>query len=336
MALAFDTIASTTLNNYRKTLTDNIFNDHPLLYWLKDKGRVRMLGGGDQIIEPIIHLEGDSPAVNTGGTPRTTGSYAEYEDISITPVDTATSAAYDWKTIVGTIAISGLEELKNSGEEAIINLLEAKIMQTEETLKSNLSTMLWATSLATSSDVLGLPQIIDSTGDTIGGIAVGDFSGWSSVEQDKTAVAFADVDLRAMVRSAHNTTSKGGKNGPDVVFSGQALFENYESDLVPQLRYSSTKLADSGFRNLEVNGIPWMWDYDAPANTIFGVASKYLGLVGHKDRWFKQSKFSEGLSAADGGVGTTVDARYALITAALELTCRNRRRHFKITNIAES
>lgn len=335
MALAFDTIAATTIHNYRKTLTDNIFNDHPLLYWLKDKGRVRMLSGGDRIIEPIIHLVGDSPTVNSGGTPASTGSYGEYEDIDITPVDTATAAAYDWKTIVGTIAISGLEELKNTGEEALVNLLEAKIMQTEETLKSNLSTMLWATSLARSTDVNGLPLLVDSTG-TVGDIAPGDFAGWSSVEQDKTAVAFADVDLRAIVRNAHNTASKGGKNGPDVVFSGQTLFENYESDLVPQLRYSSNKLADSGFRNLEVNGLPWMWDYDAPANTIIGVASKYLGIVGHKDRWFKQSKFSEGLSAADGGVGTTVDARYALITAALELTCRNRRRHFKVINIAES
>ena len=334
MALAFDTIASTTLNNYRKTLTDNIFNEHPLLYWLKDKGRVRMLSGGDQIIEPIIHVVGDTPTV--AAADRTTGSYGEYEDIDITPVNTATSAAYDWKTIVGSIAISGLEELKNSGEEALINLLEAKIMQAEETMKANLSTMLWNTSLAETTDVLGLPQIIDSTGDTIGGIAVADFNGWASVEQDKTAVAFADVDLRAMVRSIHNTTSRGGKNGPDVVFSGQTLFENYESDLVPALRYSSTKLADSGFRNLEVNGIPWMWDYDCPANQIFGIASKYLGIVGHKDRWFKQTKFSEGLSAADGGVATTVDARYALITAALELTCRNRRRHFKLINVATS
>jgi hypothetical protein len=336
MPLDFDSIASTTLKNYRKTLTDNIFDEHPLLFWLKEKKRVRFLDGGETIVEPLLYSLGDL------GT--ATGSYSGYDAITINPVETTTAAQYNWKQIAGTVAISGLEELKNNGEQAIINLLEAKILQAEETLGDALAGMVWSAAAPANSgkDVTGLGVLIgDNVSDTAasltaamtGGISSTDYSWWRSVVQDKTAVAAGDVDLRAFVRNAYNTASKGGKNKVDVVFSGQTAFEQYEADLMPSVRRTNTKVADAGFTNLEVQGVPWMWDHEAPSDEIFGITSKYLGLVGHSKRWFKQSKFTEGLSAADGGVATTVDARYSIITAALELTCRNRRRHFRIHNI---
>jgi len=39
----FDALLSTTLANYRKQLTDNVFTARPLTYFLMDKGRIRML-----------------------------------------------------------------------------------------------------------------------------------------------------------------------------------------------------------------------------------------------------------------------------------------------------
>jgi hypothetical protein len=336
MPLDFSTIAATTLKNYRRTLTDNIFDGHPLLFWLKEKKRVRMLDGGENIVEPLLYSAGDL------GT--ATGSYSNYDAISINPVETATAAKYDWKQIAGTIAISGLEELKNNGESAIVNLLEAKILQAEETLSDALAGMLWSSAIPANSlkDVTGLGVLIgDATTDTAasilaahtGGISSTDYSWWRSHTANKTATAAGDVDLRAFVRNAYNTASRGGKDKVDAVFSGQLAYEQYEADLLPSVRRTNTKVADAGFDNLEVQGVPWMWDHEAPASTVYGISSKYLGLVGHSARWFKQSKFTEGLSAADGGVATTVDARYSIITAALELTCRNRRRHFRIYNI---
>ena len=53
---------------------------------------------------------------------------------------------------------------------------------------------------------------------------------------------------------------------------------------------------------------------------MYGLNSKYIGLVGHTDRWFKQSPFSDGLSAAAGGNATTVDARYSIITTFGNMT----------------
>lgn len=324
MALDYNDLTATTLANYRETLTDNVFDSHPVLFHLKDKGRVRMLGGGEQIVEPLIHTEGDAVQM-----------YQDYDAISITPVNTATAAKYDWKAIAATIAISGMEEAKNSGEDAVINLLEAKIMQAEETLKNSLSTQLFAATPG-ANDINSLPYLIGNGAGAVGGILPADMATWVSEVQDKALVAYADVDLRAIVRNAYNNASKGGPDRVDLVISSQALFERYEEDLVATVRRVQKKMQDAGFQNLEVQGVPWVWDWNAPAGTIFGLNSKYLGFVGHKDRWFKQSKFTEGLSAAAGGVATTVDARYSIITAFLELTCRNRRRQFKVTGIAEA
>ena len=78
---------------------------------------------------------------------------------------------------------------------------------------------------------------------------------------------------------------------------------------------------------------PIYWDRDCPAQMAYGLNSKYITLVGHSQRWFKQSPFSDGLSAVAGGNATTVDARYSLITTYGNLTVNNRARHFVVNAI---
>jgi hypothetical protein len=67
---------------------------------------------------------------------------------------------------------------------------------------------------------------------------------------------------------------------------------------------------------------------------VFGINSKYLTLVGHKDRWFKNSGFTDNTASshASSGASTITDARYAIITAYGNLTVRNRARHFRMVN----
>lgn len=331
----FDTLLSTTLDNYRSTLTDNVFNSRPVLYHLMEKNRLRMLSGGNKIVEPLIYDEGQA------------GSYGEWEQLTITPKDGISAAEFDWKSLYATIAISGLEEAKNNGEEQVISLLEAKTMQAEQTLKNKVSTMLFAETLAAGTDWNGLGILIgDHTTPTttVGGIdctAVGN-EYWRSIVRDKTAVAFADVDVRSFVAEAANSASDSGTDRIDAVFTAQDVFELYESQLTPQVRYSDVESANAGFQNLMVQGVPMYWDFDCPAGTIYGVNSKYIGFAGHNSRWFKQSAFSDGLSGntssahASNGNASTVDARYAVITAYGNMTVRNRKRHFKIENVATS
>lgn len=318
----YDALLTTTINNYRKTLVDNVFGDRPLFYWLLKRGqRFRQLSGGANIVEHLVYAGPNA------------GSYGQWDAISITPIQGLTAAEFPWRMVQASIAISGLEEAQNNGEAAIINLLQARTMQAEESLRDAMNVMVYGDGTGNGGkDFLGLGALVASTEGpaTVGGISVTDNVWWRSQVYDRTGGTAAN--LQAYLRTAYNAASKGS-DAPDALFSDYDVFELYESQLLPNVRYSDVETVNSGFTNLRFKRAVWMPDTDAPSQTVYGLNSKYISLVGHRDRWFKVSKFQDGLSAANGGNATTVDARYALITAFGNMTVSNRARHFKVYNV---
>jgi len=121
---SYDALLSSTMRVYRSKLQDNIFGKSPLFWWLNDKGRRKTQNGGYQIMQPLLY-----------GVNSTIDFFDPYDVFDVTPQEGITTAKYDWKNLGGTISISGTEERKNNGENAIFNLLEAKVMQLEETMK---------------------------------------------------------------------------------------------------------------------------------------------------------------------------------------------------------
>lgn len=301
----FDTLLSTTIANYQKRLTDNIFTARPLTYWLMDKGRLRMENGGTKIVEPLIY-----------GTNSTVASYADYDTVSLTAQTGISAAEYDWKQIAASIAISGIEEAKNNGEQAILNLLEAKVMQAEESLKEKFNQMFYADGTGNSNkDWLGLAAIVDNTG-TVGNIPGATDTWWRSYKES-TAAALS----LAYMTTGYNSVSVGNDH-PDMLITTQTLFEKYEALLQPALRYTDTKTADAGFQNLMFKAAPVTYDVHCQAGVLYFLNSKYLTLVGHSQKWFTQTEFVR---------PENMDARYALIFAYGNLTCRNRARLGKLT-----
>jgi len=304
----FDTLLSTTIANYRKTLTDNVFTARPLTYFLMDKGRIRMLNGGTKIVEPLIY-----------GTNSTVASYSGYDTLSLTPQEGISAAEYDWKQYAVSIAISGIEEAKNNGEQAILNLLEAKIMQAEESMKEGFNQMFFGDGTGNSGkNWLGLGAIVES-GNTVGGInsASGQGNDWWRSYEENTAGALT----LAQMTTAYNSVSVGNDH-PDMVLTTQTLFEKYESLLQPQLRYTDTKTADAGFQNLLFKAAPVAYDVHCTAGVVYFLNSKYLTLVGHSDKWFANTEFVR---------PENLDARYSLIMCYGNLTCRNRAKQGKLT-----
>jgi hypothetical protein len=295
----FSTLLATTLANYRDQLTDNIFTARPLTNHLMEKGRVRMLDGGTKIVEPLIY-----------GLNSTVSSYAGYDTIGLTAQEGISAAEYEWKQYAASIAISGIEEAKNNGEAAIVNLLEAKIMQAEESMREGFNQMFFGDGTGNSGkNWLGLDALI-ADDNTVGGIdrtAVGNDFWQSYVEDTAGALSLADMS------TAYNSVSVGNDH-PDMVLTTQTLFEKYESLLQPQLRYTDSKTADAGFQNLLFKSAPVVYDVHAPSGTMFFINSKYLTLVGHSGKWFAQTDFVR---------PENMDARYALIMCYGNLTCRN-------------
>ncbi|CAB4139904.1 hypothetical protein UFOVP355_59 [uncultured Caudovirales phage] len=303
----FDALLSTTLANYRDQLTDNIFTARPLTYFLQDKGRIRMLNGGTKIVEPLIYAESS-----------TVKSYSGYDSIALTAQGGITAAEYDWKQYAASIAISGIEEAKNNGEQEIINLLEAKIMQAEESMREGFNRMFYADGTGNSGkDWNGLGNIVEASG-TVGGInrATSGNEYWRSYEEN-TATALT----LAQLATGYNSVSVGNDH-PDMVLTTQTLFEKYEALLQPQLRYTDTRTADAGFQNLLFKAAPVVYDEHCTAGVVYFLNSKYLTLVGHSAKWFAQTEFVR---------PEDLDARYALIMCYGNLTCRNAAKQGKLT-----
>jgi hypothetical protein len=80
--------------------------------------------------------------------------------VDVSPSDVLTSAVYDYKQLAGNVTISGLEQVKNSGTEAVINLLEARINVLEKSLMNSLSTSIYSDGTGSSGKEVGGLQLL--------------------------------------------------------------------------------------------------------------------------------------------------------------------------------
>ena len=125
-------IITTTLRNRSKQLADNVTNHNPLLNRMREKGNMTTVSGRDIVRELEYASNG------------TVAFYNGYEVLDTSPQDVITSATFDYKQLAGSVTISGLEQIKNSGSEAIINLLESRIGVLEKSMENSLATSLFS------------------------------------------------------------------------------------------------------------------------------------------------------------------------------------------------
>lgn len=307
MAFAdYNALLSTTLKNYRPTLVDNIFKAAVLLDHMNERGRVVVEEGGTSIVEPLVYAANSTAAV-----------YAGYDTISLTPQDGISVAEYDWKQMAASIAISGIEEAKNRGKEQVIKLLNAKIMQAEESLRELMNGQLF-TGTGAGNNFFGLNAIVATTNNTVGGINSTTETWWNpSVNSTATALTLA------LMTTAYNNAGNGN-DVPDIIVTTQTLFEKYESLLTPQVRYQDTAKANLGFQNLMFKQTPVVFDKVATAGNMYFLNTKYLKLTGMNGHWFETTDFQTG--TVNGK-----DARYAIILSYGALTCSNRARQAALT-----
>ena len=309
----FNSLLSTTLQNYQPTLVDNIFKDLVLLNHLNERGRVRVEEGGTQIIEPLMYAVNDTVA-----------TYSGYDAIDLTPQEGISAAEYDWKQMAASIAISGIEEAKNRGTEAIIKLLNAKIQQSEMSLKSSLNDMLYSNGTGNGGkDFNGLGNIVATQNNTVGGIDSTTNTWWNPTQATTMAATLSLVNMA----DVYNRASKGS-DVPDLIVTNNSLYEKYESLLTPNVRYQDVAKANAGFQNLMFKQTPMVFDLALATDTsdapMYFLNTKYLKLTGMTGHWFATTDFQKGTVAG-------VDARYALVMAFGELTCSNRSRQGYLT-----
>lgn len=246
----------------------NIFRKFFLWNAMYRKGKVKYQDGGDQISVPVM------PRTNTAAA-----WIGPYDAIGTGAAETATRARFTWRQLVCSIIISDKEKLQNSGsKEQIINLLDAKITQSEFSVRDQISTALWSATQVTNA-ILPLAALVINSG-TLGGIDSA-VQTWWRAQFSTSAIPLTIQDMSNMYNLCVEQ--------PDLIATTATLWEKFESLLAPQQRFMDAETAKAGFDNLRFKKAPVLWDEQGSAGNVYFLNTDYLFPVVHPSADFTRA-----------------------------------------------
>jgi len=310
MAISNDLLSS-TLYSIRDGEVDQLFQKTAFLDNAKKFGGIEYEDGGIKIQRPLALENHSSPTLIQSG----------YEAIDMSVRDVLRPAIYNWSDFCAPIVISRREELENSGEKAIVKILEARMRSVMTMLRKEVNRQL----LAGDSTVLTTLNTLNGavaggfleaetvaqqklTGNTVGGISKQDYpnaNGWCNQAVGVTA-DFANNGIRAMQELAIKAGSVAPIGEIQTVLLSEAAMANYRRALFNQERYINEKTLDAGRMQLAFGGAVVEQDLDldfsvtstsldggavtAPLSGYF-INYDAIKLVMHKDADFALSAF---------------------------------------------
>lgn len=305
MALTYDQVTAISEKYFLPKLYDNIFDSNPLLKRMKSKS-YKKVPGGERIMVPLNYAQMTSA-----------GWYAGSETLDTSDNQNISAAQYLWKQLYVNITILRNEELRNSGDTQVVDLVKSKMQIAQKTMADLLGTGLYSD--GTDSDAIqGLRDIV-ATDQTVGGISQTDNSWWrGQVDSTTTTLSMAAVQSQFTAATVDNET-------PSVIVSTRSNYDRYYALLQPQQRFMDNETAKGGFTSLMFNMAPWIPDSHCPASHIFGINEGNIFLFAHTDEDMRMSPF-------------VTPPNQNLKTAKLlwfgALGSSNNRLHFKLSAIA--
>jgi hypothetical protein len=309
LTLNYDAVLSTTLFNWSKTIQDQISTANALLFYLmkKKQGGYQTLSYiGDRMAMPLMYALGQAD------------SYSGYDVLQTDPMEGITTAFYDWRQSSVPIAISGLEEKKNQGEEQIVALLDAKTKQAMAGIKefvgkrlllgagSSSITSAYTSSVNGSSFIDPLPLLVKydpTTSTVVGNINQLSNSWWRNQTKNSTGSTFAAV-LKEL-ENLRNACGKGVGGSPDLHVADQSTYEFYCAALRSFHQNPSYADADIPFDNVAFHKKPVTWDEWVPdvqggsetqsttSGTWWMLNTDYWGMKVHSGTNFSTTPFQK-------------------------------------------
>lgn len=240
-------LTSSTLSNYHDSFSDNIFKKYALLDHLKENGGTKNYDGGANIRVPLMYGKNTS-VQRFKGVDTLDTTYQEGIDCS----------QFEWKFYNTSIVYTLTDSLMNKGKEQIVNLLEGKIKQAENSLSEFINGDLISGTDA--KGITGLDTAIAATG-VYGAISGTTYTWWRSfVESTAEIIGFARM------RTAKNTANLGqGGSNVSLIMTTQDLYEKLFALLTVTYQFNpigkeTKRLADASFSVLEFEGVPVAFD----------------------------------------------------------------------------
>lgn len=239
-------IVTTTLQNRTKRLADDVTRNTVLLNRMSRSGTIKTFDGGRTIVQELAY------ANNVSYT-----RYSGYQAINVAPSDVFTAAEFPIRQVAVAVSISGLEELQNSGENALIELLGARVENAEASMRNGIDFDMHSDG-SISGQISGLATLVSTSPGTgvIGGIDRGTWTFWRNV-------AFSAVTNGGAAASAANIQSYmnrvalqlvRGNDAPNLILADNNYYRLYLESLQAIQRVQDQEMTGAGFTSLMYYG----------------------------------------------------------------------------------
>lgn len=266
-----DNLYTSTWQNMKSTLIDNIFDASPFYWWLKNNGGIENVEGGRFITEPIRYAKNDVISWIGKG-----------DAVSLNDVEFMTIANYDWRYLVGSLVRFGIDDQQNRGRNQIINFATAKIENMKDSLIDTLETALFQGAGSKTTGVDGLQLLVaddPTAAASPGGIPQNTQTWWRNQTSNLTGVSFATSGVDRMRTLLNNALNNLRNDRPNIVLTHQTPYEYYEDAVFDKYRVVDNKLADAGFMNQTFKGIPMTWSPKCASTRMYFLNTKFIKLV---------------------------------------------------------
>ena len=278
-------LVTSTLRNRSGKMADNVTKNNGLLKRLRARGKVKPVSGGRSIVQEMQYAENS-----------TYKRYSGYEQLNVAPSDVITAAELNYAQAAVAVSISGLEELQNSGEEAILDLLESRIENADTTLTNNLALDCYSDGTADGGRQIGGLQLLiadNPTTGVIGGIDRSTTAGtfyrnqrFRSVTDGGTAATTANI--QQYMNRLYLSLVRGADK-PDLIVCDNNYYILYLQSLQTLQRITDKDSeAEIGFGSLKYMSSDVIFDGGigggAPANKMYFLNTNYIFFRPHKDR----------------------------------------------------
>lgn len=302
-------LAATTIEFRSKDIADNVTAHNAALLMIKKAGGVATFDGGTYINENLSFAE------NGNG-----GSYAGYDTLPTGAQDVISAAQFSWNQYAVPVTFSGREELTNSGKEAMIDLVEARVKVAESTMLNILNRHMYLDGTGNNGkNITGLAAAVPlaNTTGVYGGINRSTSTFWQNKKFQAT-VDGAGLATAATIQTQWNQfiiSMTRGTDKPKVIIASPSVYALFESSLQAIQRISDTSLGNAGFQTLQFQGIPVVFDTAAS-----GINSTYAYFLNTDYmKWRPHTK--RNMISLDDKSAVNQDATVKTLAWAGNLTC---------------
>jgi hypothetical protein len=272
MSLNLNEINALTQDYWEPGAHDQYFKGNALMYRLLKKGR--KWSGGDYLRVVIQYGQPVGGSFN---------AQSKFDTSKREELNAARFApAYYYEPVTFDID----DKVRNAGSAAQVDIVAAKLTNAQKKIRQSIAVDFYnnSTQQPTGRGMLGLPAMMSSSTTSYGQISSSDIAEWTTGVANTTGYALSYAIMRAGRTSCQ--VGDGIEDKPTIMITTRTLFDVVEGQTQVNQRYEEAELAEVGFQNLVINGIPLVSDYLCPSGYLYFLNENLLDMKSHKDFFF--------------------------------------------------